>query len=46
MSSPDGRAVATSSHGASRLTTWHQDLFKAVERWPWLHALTVLGNHF
>ena len=39
MSSPDGRAVATSSHGASRLTTWHQDLFKAVERWPWLHAL-------
>src|SRR3954447_22774247 len=39
MSSPDGRAVATSSEGASRLTTWHQDLFKAVERWPWLHAL-------
>ena len=39
MSSPDGRAVATSSHGASRLTTWHQDLFNAVERWPWLHAL-------
>lgn len=25
--------------GASRLTTWHQDLFTAVERWPWLATL-------
>jgi nitrite reductase/ring-hydroxylating ferredoxin subunit/uncharacterized membrane protein len=31
MSSPDG--------GASRLTTWHQDVFAAVGRWKWLHTL-------
>lgn len=24
---------------ASRLTTWHGDLFAAVERWPWLRRL-------
>jgi nitrite reductase/ring-hydroxylating ferredoxin subunit/uncharacterized membrane protein len=23
----------------SRLTTWHRDLFAAVERWPWLRRL-------
>jgi nitrite reductase/ring-hydroxylating ferredoxin subunit len=33
MSSSDG------SNGAPRSVTWHQDLFRAVERWPWLHAL-------
>jgi nitrite reductase/ring-hydroxylating ferredoxin subunit len=27
------------SNGAPRSVTWHQDLFRAVERWPWLHAL-------
>ena len=25
--------------GASRLTTWHQELFSAVGRWKWLHTL-------
>jgi nitrite reductase/ring-hydroxylating ferredoxin subunit len=39
MSSSDGRLSATTSGGASRLTTWHQDAFSAVERWPWLHTL-------
>ncbi len=24
---------------STRLTTWHQELFTAVERWPWLHAI-------
>lgn len=24
---------------AGRLTTWHQELFTAVGRWPWLHTL-------
>ncbi|MBC8091164.1 MAG: non-heme iron oxygenase ferredoxin subunit [Pseudonocardia sp.] len=24
---------------AATLTTWHQELFTAVGRWPWLHAL-------
>jgi nitrite reductase/ring-hydroxylating ferredoxin subunit len=27
------------SEEASRLSTWHQELFGAVQRWPWLHAL-------
>ncbi len=27
------------SGGAPRLTTWHQDLFAAVGRWPWLKDL-------
>ena len=32
-----GGAAPTS--GASRLTTWHQDLFTAMARWRWLQAL-------
>ena len=31
--------MSTPSGGASRLATWHQELFAAVERWPWLQAL-------
>jgi nitrite reductase/ring-hydroxylating ferredoxin subunit len=30
---------STNGQVASRLTTWHQDVFKEVERWPWLHVL-------
>jgi nitrite reductase/ring-hydroxylating ferredoxin subunit/uncharacterized membrane protein len=30
---------STNGQVASRLTTWHQDAFKEVERWPWLHVL-------
>lgn len=39
MASTDQQTGAPTSGGASRLTTWHQDLFRAVERWPWLHKL-------
>ncbi|MDN5747171.1 MAG: non-heme iron oxygenase ferredoxin subunit [Pseudonocardia sp.] len=39
MSSPDRPFGAPTSGGASRLTTWHQEMFTAVERWPWLHTL-------
>lgn len=38
MPSTDGPA-ATTAGASSRLTTWHQDLFAAVGRWPWLHTL-------
>jgi nitrite reductase/ring-hydroxylating ferredoxin subunit/uncharacterized membrane protein len=40
MSSTEQVGAATAG-GASRLTltTWHQELFKAVIRWQWLHAL-------
>ena len=40
MSGTDGRwSAAAAPAGPSRLTTWHQDLFRAIERWRWLHAL-------
>lgn len=39
MSSPDRPVGTTTSGGASRLTTWHHEVFAAVERWPWLHTL-------
>jgi nitrite reductase/ring-hydroxylating ferredoxin subunit len=39
MSSTDRRLGATSTAGASRLTTWHQELFTAAGRWQWLEAL-------
>ena len=39
MSSTDRRSGAATAAGASRLITWHQDLFTAVGRWRWLHAL-------
>jgi nitrite reductase/ring-hydroxylating ferredoxin subunit/uncharacterized membrane protein len=39
MSSVDRQVDATASAGASKLVTWHQDLFTAVERWQWLHTL-------
>lgn len=38
MPSTDGPA-ATTAGASSRLTTWHQELFAAVGRWPWLHTL-------
>jgi len=31
--------MSSTDRGASRPTTWHQELFSAVGRWPWLHAL-------
>jgi len=39
MSSTDRQVDATASPGASKLVTWHQELFTAVERWQWLHTL-------
>lgn len=39
MSSTDRQSGAMTSGGASRLTTWHQELFAEIQRWPWLHAL-------
>jgi hypothetical protein len=39
MSSTDRRLGATSTAGASRLTTWHQELFTAAGRWQWLETL-------
>ncbi len=38
MSSLGGQ-VTTAVAGPSRLTTWHQELFAAVGRWPWLGTL-------
>ena len=38
MSSTDRPSDAMTT-GASRLTTWHQELFTAVGKWQWLHAL-------
>ena len=40
MSSANGQSVAATEAGAaSRLTTWHQELFSAVGRWQWLEGL-------
>ena len=39
MSSTDRQSGASTAGGASRLTTWHQDLFRAVGSWQWLHTL-------
>ena len=39
MTLTDRPSGTTTSGGASRLATWHLDLFTEVERWPWLHAL-------
>ncbi|MBW0102749.1 non-heme iron oxygenase ferredoxin subunit [Pseudonocardia sp. KRD291] len=40
MTGTDQQTDATPSGGASRLATWHQDVFRAVERWPWLAKVT------
>lgn len=39
MASSDEQFGTTTATGASRLTTWHQELFTAVGQWQWLHAL-------
>ena len=39
MSRTDRQVGPTRVDGASRLTTWHQELFTAVGQWSWLHAL-------
>jgi hypothetical protein len=39
MSSSDRPWAATMSRAASVSTTWHRELFAAVERWRWLHTL-------
>ncbi|MDN5931262.1 MAG: Rieske 2Fe-2S domain-containing protein [Pseudonocardia sp.] len=39
MTSTDQSNAGQSSMGASPLTTWHRDLFAAVQRWPWLQSL-------
>ncbi|MGQ0574180.1 MAG: Rieske 2Fe-2S domain-containing protein [Pseudonocardia sp.] len=39
MSTTDPAAGATAAGTPSRLTTWHQELFAAVGRWPWLAEL-------
>lgn len=31
--------MSSTDQGASRLTTWHQEVFTAVGRWKWLHTL-------
>lgn len=31
--------MPNTDRGASRLTTWHQELFTAVGQWTWLHTL-------
>lgn len=36
MSSSDTPSGAPAPGGASRLTTWHRDLFAAITAWPWL----------
>jgi nitrite reductase/ring-hydroxylating ferredoxin subunit/uncharacterized membrane protein len=38
MSNTNGQ-VTTPATGPSRLSTWHQDFFAAVEQWPWLATL-------
>ena len=40
MAGPDRQAGGATSGAASRLTTWHQELFTEVARWPWLAKLT------
>jgi nitrite reductase/ring-hydroxylating ferredoxin subunit len=37
--SSNGQVGTTTAGGASWLTTWHQELFTAVGRWQWLHAV-------
>ncbi|MBA3524054.1 MAG: non-heme iron oxygenase ferredoxin subunit [Geodermatophilaceae bacterium] len=39
MSSADLHPSTTTARSASRLVTWHQELFPAIGRWPWLNAL-------
>jgi Ferredoxin subunits of nitrite reductase and ring-hydroxylating dioxygenases len=39
MSSTDQQLGTMPAGRASRLTTWHQEMFTAVGRWPWLHTL-------
>ena len=39
MSTTDRLSGDVTPAAASRMATWHQDVFTAVERWPWLHAL-------
>ena len=39
MSGGQRHGDAMPSVRASRLTTWHQELFTAVGRWRWLRAL-------
>jgi nitrite reductase/ring-hydroxylating ferredoxin subunit/uncharacterized membrane protein len=39
MSNTAGRNGAAAADAPSRLVTWHQELFAAVGRWPWLHTL-------
>ena len=40
MSGTDGPwSAAAEPVGPSRLATWHQEAFAAVERWKWLHVL-------
>ncbi len=38
MSTTNGQ-VSTPAPSPSRMTTWHQDFFTAVEKWPWLATL-------
>ena len=40
MSGTDRAPGAPPSDRTPRLSTWHQQLFTAVERWRWLHGLT------
>jgi nitrite reductase/ring-hydroxylating ferredoxin subunit/uncharacterized membrane protein len=40
MSSSDPPPGPAAPGPASRLATWHGELFAAVERWQWLHAAT------
>jgi len=40
MTELDRQAGGATFRAASRLTTWHQELFTEVARWPWLAKLT------
>lgn len=40
MASTDQHTDVAPPGGPSRLATWHQDVFRAVERWPWLKKVT------
>jgi nitrite reductase/ring-hydroxylating ferredoxin subunit len=39
MTSTDQQHGSSSAGPASRLTTWHHELFAAVGKWRWLHTL-------
>src|SRR5918994_3817688 len=39
MSNSDRQWAATTSRAALASTTWHRELFTAIERWRWLHTL-------